>query len=264
MNPFWASAMPSPLNYLISKNHRHTRAGRRDQRAIALHLAGTELLARSDFEKVSIAKIAKAANCSVGAFYYRYKDKNAYLRELIEETFGGLRRSLQTRLSNSGGQISLSEFLSHIVTKISAPEKAGIIRAALKLGATNPDALRSYEDYRKFVAMTAENIFEGGAKKKIRAKEIREAIQIVFAAINDAALMPKSATMKLGSDDMLNSLCEMAARHIGVKPDYKGKIAKKEMVPENVQDEAPAIIKKNLAPPKNKLARRKRGKAALL
>lgn len=68
-------------------------------------MAGLELLANADFENVSIAKIAKTARCSVGAFYYRYKDKNAYLCQLISATFRKLENSLQNHLSNSRGDI---------------------------------------------------------------------------------------------------------------------------------------------------------------
>ena len=239
----------------------HTPAG--DSRVAALQRAGLELLARSDFETISIAKIAKTANCSVGAFYYRHKDKNAYLRQLISTTFRPLDNKLQNCLSNSGGKISLSEFLSHLVTQLSTAENAGIIRVALKLGATDPDALRPYENYREYVATTAENIFKGTSKKKIHAREIREAVQIVFAAINDAALMPKSATMKLGSDDMLNTLCAMAANNIGVSPDFKGKITKITVIAGNEPEEAPAKNKKE-APIKEKPMPRRRGKVTVL
>lgn len=235
-----------------------------DQRSAALQRAGLELLAQSDFENVSIARIAKRAGCSVGAFYYRYKDKDAYLQQLIAATFRGLENSLQNRLSNSGGQISLSEFLAHIITKLSTQENAGIIRAALKLGATEPDALRPYEDYREYVAMTVENISKGGSKKKIRARGIREGVQIIFAAINDAALMPKSAAMKLGSDEMTNALCGMAASHIGVKPEYIGKITKTTIISGNKPDEAPEISESDIAPIKRKDARRGRRKITIL
>ncbi len=256
--------MAPVLNRRIRKKRRHVRQGGEDRRATALRLAGLELLAKSDFENVSIARIAKEARCSVGAFYYRYKDKNTYLRQLILATFRGLENRLQNRLSNSSSQIPLSEFVSHIITKISIPENVGIIRAALKLGATDPNALRPYEEYREYVGATAENIFKGGSKKKIRAREIREAMQIIFATINDAAVMPKSAAMKLGSDEMLNSLCLMAANHMGASPDFKGKITKIAVITGNEPDEMPAINKKDVAPIKKKPTRRKHGKVTVL
>ncbi|WP_425410755.1 TetR/AcrR family transcriptional regulator [Hyphococcus sp.] len=251
------------LNRSIRKKRRSVKQGGEDQRAAALRKAGLELLANADFENVSIARIAKEARCSVGAFYYRYKDKSTYLRQLVSATFRGLENRLQNRLSNSDGQISLSEFLSYIITKISTPENAGIIRATLKLGATDKDALQPYENYREYVAVTAGNIFKGTSKKKIRVRKIREAVQIVFAAINDTALMPKSATMKLDSDDLLNSLCAVAATHIGVRPDIKGKITKVTVIAGNEPEEAPAINKKE-APNKKKLTPRRRGKVTVL
>ncbi|MEZ5896382.1 MAG: TetR/AcrR family transcriptional regulator [Parvularculaceae bacterium] len=251
------------LSPLAHKRRRRARSNGQDQRAAALRRAGLELLANDDFENVSIARIAKTAKCSVGAFYYRHQDKNAYLRQLISATFRELKNELQNHLSNSGGEISLSEFISYIITKISTPENAGIIRTALKLGATDTDALRHYEGYREFVTMVSENIFKGTSKNKIRAREIREAVQIIFAAINDAALMPKSATMKLGSDDMSNTLCAMAANNVGASPDFKGKITKITVIAGNEPEEAPAINKKE-AQNKKKPTPRRRGKVTVL
>jgi AcrR family transcriptional regulator len=46
--------------------------------------AGRQLLDRGAFEATSIADIASAAGCSVGAFYHRFADKEAFFAALIE------------------------------------------------------------------------------------------------------------------------------------------------------------------------------------
>jgi AcrR family transcriptional regulator len=46
--------------------------------------AGRRLLDRDAFEATSIADIASAAGCSVGAFYHRFADKEAFFAVLIE------------------------------------------------------------------------------------------------------------------------------------------------------------------------------------
>ena len=253
----------------IARQRHNTKAAKvASQRSRGLQKAGLELLAHSDFENVSMAQIAKNARCSVGSIYYRYKDKNAYLCQLIGATFRDLENGLGDRLETSSvgrmpRTITLSEFLTHLISRLSTPENAGIIRAALKLGATEPEALRPYEDYRESVFTTAQNIFKGTSNKKIRAREFREALQIVFAAITDAALMPKNATMKLGSDDMLNTLCAMVANNIGVRLDFRGKITKTTVIAGNEPEEAPAIDKKE-APNKKKPTPRRCGKVTVL
>ena len=46
--------------------------------------AGRQLLDRGAFEATSIADIASAAGCSVGAFYHRFADKEAFFAVVIE------------------------------------------------------------------------------------------------------------------------------------------------------------------------------------
>jgi AcrR family transcriptional regulator len=46
--------------------------------------AGRQLLDRGAFEATSIADIASAAGCSVGAFYHRFADKEAFFAVLLE------------------------------------------------------------------------------------------------------------------------------------------------------------------------------------
>jgi len=211
------------------KKHSRARSDMKDQRTTALRLAGLELLAVSDFEKISIVRLTKLAGCSVGAFYYRYPDKNVYLKQLIAVTFRGLENSLEKHLSISEGkkspsEISLSDFLSHIIIKLSSSQNAGIIRVTLKLGTTDPNALLPYEQYRQRVTTEAENIFKVTAKKKNSVKQIRGAMQIAFAAINDAILMPNSAAMNLGGKDMTDAICGIAAYYIGIKPESTGRL----------------------------------------
>lgn len=141
-------------------------------------------------------------------------------------TFGRLENSLKSHLSNSKGRISISEFLTFIIERLSTWENAGIIRATLKLGATEPGALQPYCDFREYVSATAENMFKSGAKKKIHTKGIRGALQIVFASLNDAALMPKSVKLKLGSNEMKNALCKISAGHIHLSELLSGFLAR--------------------------------------
>ena len=46
--------------------------------------AGRELLNRGAFEATSIGDIAKEAGCSVGAFYQRFPDKEAFFSAVVE------------------------------------------------------------------------------------------------------------------------------------------------------------------------------------
>jgi AcrR family transcriptional regulator len=47
--------------------------------------AGQRLVEKRPFDALSVADIARAAHCSVGAFYLRFRDKDAFLRALIAQ-----------------------------------------------------------------------------------------------------------------------------------------------------------------------------------
>jgi AcrR family transcriptional regulator len=47
--------------------------------------AGRTLLQDGGFEQMSIAQIAKLAGCSVGAFYFGFRDKEAFFRFLLDD-----------------------------------------------------------------------------------------------------------------------------------------------------------------------------------
>jgi len=59
--------------------------------------AGQALLAQGGFDDVSIAQIAKHAGCSVGAFYLRFKDKEAFFQCLLD----GVVEAIQTDISDT-------------------------------------------------------------------------------------------------------------------------------------------------------------------
>ncbi len=45
--------------------------------------AGQRLVAKREFDSMSVAEIARAAGCSVGAFYLRFQDKDGFFRALV-------------------------------------------------------------------------------------------------------------------------------------------------------------------------------------
>lgn len=47
--------------------------------------AGQRLIAKHDIDAIPVAEIARAAKCSVGAFYQRFHDKEAFFRALIAQ-----------------------------------------------------------------------------------------------------------------------------------------------------------------------------------
>src|SRR6185312_16157584 len=50
-----------------------------------LLIAGQRLIGERDIDAISVAEITRAAGCSVGAFYLRFRDKEAFLHALIAQ-----------------------------------------------------------------------------------------------------------------------------------------------------------------------------------
>ena len=63
--------------------------------------AGLELLHQQKFEDITMEQLALRANCSVGTLYKRFRDKEALLRVLTEETVRETLQDLDTDLARA-------------------------------------------------------------------------------------------------------------------------------------------------------------------
>ena len=180
---------------------------------------------------------------------------------LITITFSSLEADLEKFRGKNDDKkslsiIILSDFLVEIIASLSRPETVGVIRAALKLGSKNIKALEPYEKYRKRVEFEAKKAFCKARKKEIPPKRIREALQILFASINDAILMPNNSASKFGGREMTDILCEIVAAHLGVKSDFKGRIMKEMRDHSDDLKSNPALMREKIT---NKRVSRKQG-----
>ena len=73
----------------------------RDPSTYKLYKAACRLLRDQDHEQMSVAQLTKAANVSVGAFYRRFRDKDAFLRLVLAEHFYGSRNYMERVLSHA-------------------------------------------------------------------------------------------------------------------------------------------------------------------
>lgn len=110
---------------------RQQRSGQMRERLLA---TGTRLLAAGGFDAVSIAQIAAEAGCSVGAFYQRFRNKEAYFEFLLDRVIDQVRAQTQEALA-PGRVAGLSQAqvielcVRHQIAVVR--EHEGLIRAAL-------------------------------------------------------------------------------------------------------------------------------------
>ena len=144
-------------------------------------------MAGADFEQISIARFSKAAGISVGAFYVRFKDKDAFLDFVIANTFAEARTAFQEQ-ANIGYVPNLADAL---VRQFSSPEFSGIVRAAVKLGFLAERHRAPYDEYRRFVSQYLAELLLADVKKRERRQRIA-AIDAALAILTQSALFPNS------------------------------------------------------------------------
>lgn len=111
------------------------RQRRSEQTRDRLLRTGTALLSSGGFDDVSIAQVAAAAGCSVGAFYERFRNKKAYFEFLLDSIIDQVRgQTLQTLTPANLRGLTLAQTVQacvrHHIQVVRAHE--GPLRAALE------------------------------------------------------------------------------------------------------------------------------------
>jgi AcrR family transcriptional regulator len=211
--------------------------------------AGIRLLARKDFEAISMARLAREAGCSVGALYSRFPDKHSYLYRLISIALRSMQDSAATDLEASrwrhlpqAGRVEL--IVNHTVSKMASPRAAGIVRAAMKLATTRPLVVKLLEEYRATVTGHAVALLSSKSANAPTASQIRLTMQVIFATITDAVLQKQPGPMIAGSTRMKSALTNIARGYLGISKGggWAGVEAKgqDEPVDDDVSEEMPA------------------------
>lgn len=124
----------------------------------ALLKAGRELLGTHDFQAVSIAAIAAANGMSVGSFYGRFKDKEAFFeslqREITDEWIDEAKRGLGASVCQGLTATQVMQRVCTLVVRLIRKDE-GFLRAALKHEATNPASWTPIKHAGKEVATLA-------------------------------------------------------------------------------------------------------------
>jgi AcrR family transcriptional regulator len=160
----------------------------------ALLKAGRRLLDERDFEALSIADLASANRLSVGSFYGRFRDKEAYfalLQELVvAEWVDEARREFDPdRLRGLAPEDVIARVSVHIVGLFR--EDRGFIRASLKHASTHPS---SWTPLKRAGAAFASDIAAllaprlGHLPRPARAARVRFAMQVLYGTLVNAVL----------------------------------------------------------------------------
>lgn len=210
--------MVSIFQKLIRKGGRRRR--RPDGKVPSIIDAGIRLLARKDYEAISIARIAREAGCSVGAFYARFPQKNSYLYRLAASAYRTLAHRAETELEAMPTRhLPLPSLIrlvvEHVVTTMTDARAAGVVRATIKLSTVKPITIELFEDYRKEVTRLVVAILAPRLHGNSTGP-IRLGMQMVFATVTDAVLQPRPGPMAAGTKRMKDALTQVMLGYLGV------------------------------------------------
>ena len=174
---------PAPRFSLPVKQNRSQKT--RDR----LLAAGFKLLRRKDFDQLSVADIARAANCAVGSFYQRFFDKDQYFFALAEMR----REQSRSQLVNWYEGVKLGSLVERAIER-----ELGFVldhpdfwRAALRRGTTDP---AFWEEFRALGRNSVGVFIDTYGKllgRSITADEqerIRFAFQMVRGTLNNTLI----------------------------------------------------------------------------
>ena len=156
----------------------------------ALVRAGKKLCEIKDFDELSVAEIAAAAGCSVGSFYSRFVDKDAFFRALVGDA--AERDTAATEPPVNDPQQSIDEILAEVIAATLAAyrKRKGLIRATIRRSMADPalwepSRKRGQEHADRLVARLAV-IFPGDVNLERR---VRFACQMLYGTLNNAVLI---------------------------------------------------------------------------
>jgi AcrR family transcriptional regulator len=204
---------------------RRIKRGLRDGRSYAIYDRGSTLLAQYDCDdrRVSVARIAKAAGVSVGAFYTRYKSKDRFIEIATGDRFRAASDAAKEELRDArrrrqSANMIVRGIVHHVVTEMGQPRTAGLTRAAFKLSPKIPFILEPIQEYRATIAQCARELLGRHLRTGQPPRQIDVAVQVIFATVIDAAL-EKPSPLKLGSNAMTDALSNMMLCYLEVASD---------------------------------------------
>lgn len=153
----------------------------------ALLKAGRELLKTHDWQAMSVAAIAAANGMSVGSFYGRFKDKEAFFEVLQKEiTAEWIEEATRKLEPDACRALTATERVHRICALVAGliREDAGFLRAALKHEATHPAGWTPIKQAGKEVATLAVRALQPALPPGAAASgdaRIRFAMQVLYS-----------------------------------------------------------------------------------
>jgi AcrR family transcriptional regulator len=185
-----------------------------------LLLAGRELFAAEGVEGTRITDVVERAGCSVGVFYQRFADKDAFFRAVRDhflEEIAATTAELNAHAAELGGVALLRAYIAHGV--VIFRHNARLIRAFLQYEVSHPD---SEAPMRALVEARAQRLIDAVHESGARLAHPRESIAIqVGAHVVRGALLQEAlhgpGLIPLDDDELVDELTRLFTGYLGLE-----------------------------------------------
>lgn len=177
--------------------------------------AGKRLLEETDLDGVSIADIAAAADCSVGAFYTRFENKDAYFRALVTDMLAQERSALDALHDGVVDANLIEAIVANAVG--SFRRNAGLLRSALRKGMEDPSYWEPIRRHGQVAADLVVGRLSKMARRPLGPEEesrTRFAFQVLYGTLVNA-LLHQPLPLLLENERLENELSRVFRLTIG-------------------------------------------------
>lgn len=185
--------------------------------------AGRELIEQhGDFDDVVIADVIRAAGTSTGAFYCRFKDKDAFVAAVMDATFLELRAKADQSIEEdtvwrSGNARAIAGGIVHHYTDMCRRNR-GVFKAVLRyIAPSAPDShpMRLLDRHIKDLVVPVLAPLLTGRSTKMSNQEIRSAIQMVSSTLA-MAVLTDPGPMHFEDGTLESHLSQMMLRYLRI------------------------------------------------
>jgi AcrR family transcriptional regulator len=139
--------------------------------------AAERVFAEKGYDGARLADIADEADCSVGAVYFRFKDKDALFFAIAESFIEDARTGLARLLGGKAG--APEQIVRNFVAATAANfrKHRGLFRAIVERGIDHPRAMKTIFGFRDEMTAALETALNGG---RVPGLQIRVMTQMIY------------------------------------------------------------------------------------
>jgi len=202
----------------IDSGVRPTYQRRSQEKQQRLLQAAGKLIAEADLDSISVADIAQAAGCSVGAVYVRYANKDALFRAVVADMLAHSRDALETVYANATDDSARVR----VAVKVAIDDcrrNAGILQSALRQGLADAavwEPIRAYGQHAASRLTEALNTDTTARRRRVDHAKVGFAFQVLHGTLLNT-LIHDPGPLKMGSKAFEDELTRTILMILGLE-----------------------------------------------